>query len=73
MFLVAIHTCIGVLDHTFLCYCQQLVRVVAMGPFDWLVDGLLMKVEWRSASMECGGQYVTLVGVVVMPESYADN
>ena len=44
-----------------------------MGPFGWLVDGPLMKAEWRSASMECGGQCVTLVGVAVMPESCADN
>ena len=73
MSLVAIHTCIEVLGHTLLCYCQQLVRVVALGPFDWLVDDPLMKAEWRSASMECGGQCVTLVGVAVMPELCADN
>ena len=73
MFLVAIHTCIGVLGHTLLCYCQQLVRVVAMGLFAWLVDGPLMKVEWRSVSVECGGQCVTLVGVAVMSKLCADN
>ena len=44
-----------------------------MGPFGWLVGGPLMKAEWRSASMECGEQCVTLVGVAVMPESCADN
>ena len=44
-----------------------------MGPFDWLMDSLLMKAGWRSVSMECGGQCVTLVGVVVMPESCVDN
>ena len=44
-----------------------------MGPFDWLVDGLLMKAEWRSASVECGEQCVTLAGVAVMPELCADN
>ena len=44
-----------------------------MSPFDWLVDDPLMKAEWRSASMECGGQCVTLVGVAVMPELCADN
>ena len=52
---------------------QQLLRVVAMDPFGWLVDSLLMKAEWRSASMECGEQCVTLVGIVVMPELCADN
>ena len=44
-----------------------------MSPFDWLVDDPLMKAEWRSASMECGGQCVTLAGAAVMPESCADN
>ena len=44
-----------------------------MGPFACWVDDLLMKAEWRSALMECGGQFVTLVGVAVMPESCADN
>ena len=44
-----------------------------MSPFDWLVDDPLMKEEWRSASMECGGQCVTPVGVAVMPELCADN
>ena len=44
-----------------------------MEPFVWLVDDLLMKAEWRSASMEYGGQYVTLAGAAVMPELCADN
>ena len=44
-----------------------------MGPFDWLMDDPLMKAEWRSASMECGEQCVTLVGVAVMPKLCADN
>ena len=44
-----------------------------MGLFNWLVDDLLMKAGWRSASMECGGQCVTLAGVAVMPELCADN
>ena len=58
----------------YLCHLfQQLFGIVAMGPFDWLMGDLLMKAEWRSASMECGGQCATLVGVVVMPELYADN
>ena len=41
--------------------------------FDLLVDDPLMKAEWRSASMECGGQCVTLVGIAMMPELCADN
>ena len=32
-----------------------------------------MKAEWRSTSMECGGQFVMVDGVAVMPESCADN
>ena len=32
-----------------------------------------MKEGWRSASMECGEQCVTLVGVAMMPELCADN
>ena len=44
-----------------------------MGTFDWLMDDPLMKAEWRSASMECGGQCVTLVGVTMMPKLCADS
>lgn len=51
----------------------QLLRVVPMGPFVWLMDGLLMKAEWRYAPMECGGQCVTLAGMTMMPELCADN
>ena len=32
-----------------------------------------MQAEWRSASMECGEQYVMIVGITTMPESCADN
>ena len=32
-----------------------------------------MKAQWRSASMDCGGQYVTLVGITMMPVLCADN
>ena len=58
---------------TLLLQLLELLRVVATGHFDWLVDSPLMKAEWRSASMECGGQCVTLVGITVMPELCADN
>ena len=44
-----------------------------MGCFSWLVDSPLMKAGWRSASMECGEQCVTLAGVAMMPELCADN
>ena len=44
-----------------------------MDPFGWLVDSPLMKAEWRSASMECGGQYVTLVGITTTRKLCADN
>ena len=44
-----------------------------MQPFDWLVDDPLMKAGWRSVSMDCGGQCVTLAGITMMPESCADN
>ena len=52
---------------------------MVLGTFDWLVDDPLMKAEWRSASMECGGQCVTLVGIsmvvgiAMMPKLCADN
>ena len=44
-----------------------------MGPFVWLMDGPLMKEGWRSVSMECGEQCVTLAGAAVMLELCADN
>ena len=44
-----------------------------MGPFSWLVADPLMKAEWRSASMNCGGQCVMLDGIAVMLQLSADN
>ena len=44
-----------------------------MGPFGWLVGSTIMKAEWRSASVECGGQYVMMDGIAVMQELCADN
>ena len=41
--------------------------------FDWLVDGILIEAEWRSASMECGGQCVIIAGITVMLMLYADS
>ena len=48
-------------------------QVVLITRFDWLVGSPLMKAEWRSASMECGGQCVIIAGVPVMPELCADS
>ena len=42
-----------------------------MGTFGWLVA--LIVAEWRSASMECGGQCVVVTGITMMPELCADN
>ena len=44
-----------------------------MGPFGWLVGNTIMKAEWRSASMECGGQCVMMDGIAMMQELCADN
>ena len=44
-----------------------------MAPFDLMVGNQLMKAEWRSALMECGGQCVTMAGAPVMPELSADS
>ena len=44
-----------------------------MAPFGWLVGSPLMKAEWRSASMEYGGQCVMIAGTLVMPELCADS
>ena len=52
---------------------QQLLKFVAMGPFGWLVGNPIMKAGWRSASMECGGQCVTMAGITMMQQLYADN
>ena len=48
-------------------------QVVLVAPFAWLEDDPLMKAEWRSASMECGGQCVIIAGDQVMPELCADS
>ena len=32
-----------------------------------------MLAEWRSASMECGGQCVIVAGMTMMPRSCVDN
>ena len=50
-----------------------MLRVAAMGPFSWSVGSPLMKAEWRSVSMECGGQCVMVDGTAVMQQLCADN
>ena len=32
-----------------------------------------MLAEWRSASMECGGQCVVITGIAILPELCAGN
>ena len=44
-----------------------------MKHFVWLMDLWRVQAEWRSASMECGEQCVTVVGITTMPELCADN
>ena len=60
---------VGTLD----LYMFHSYQVVLMALFSWLVESPLMKAEWRSASMECGGQCVVIAGGPVMPEWSADN
>ena len=81
-----LHTCTNAIViedtvHTYLVYIfkcqshyfQKLPRDVTMGAFGWLVDGPLMKAEWRSASTECGGQCVIMDGIPMRPELCADS
>ena len=44
-----------------------------MALFNLLGEDLLMKAEWRSASMECGGQCVMTAGIAMMVQLSADN
>jgi len=39
-----------------------------MAPFDLLMASLLLKAEWNSVSMECGGLCVMTTGILVMLE-----
>ena len=60
---------VGTLDLYMFISCQ----VALMASFDWLVGSPLMKAEWRSALMECGGQCVMIAGGPVMPELSAGS
>ena len=42
-------------------------------PFNLLVDSPLLKAEWKSVSMECGGQCVMTTGTPEMPEWSAES
>ena len=44
-----------------------------MEHFVWLMDQLRVLAGWRSASMDCGEQYVIMAGITMMPELCADN
>ena len=52
---------------------MQLPNVALLEHFVWLVDLCRVLAEWRSVSVECGGQCVTLIGITMMPELCADN
>ena len=44
-----------------------------MEHFVWLMDLWRVQAEWRSASMECGGQCVIMDGIVMVLELCADS
>ena len=44
-----------------------------MEQFVWLMDQLRVLAGWRSASMECGEEFVVVPGIVVLPELCVDN
>ena len=48
-------------------------QVALMVPFNLLVGSRLMKAEWRSASMEFGGQCVMITGIAMMPKLCAES
>ena len=51
----------------------KLPSIALMGHCVWLVDLWTVLVGWRSVSMDCGGQCVTMDGVTVMLELCADS
>ena len=60
-------------DYTFLI---QLPSLALMEQFVWLMDQLRVQAGWRSASMECGEEYVVIIGMILMgiiPELFADS
>ena len=51
----------------------QLPNLALMEQFVWLMDWLRVQAEWRSASMECGEEFVVIIGMVCIPELCADS
>ena len=52
---------------------NQLPRVALMEQFVWLMDLWRVQAGWKSVSMECGEQCVTIAGITGKPELSADN
>ena len=57
----------------------QLPSLALMEQFAWLVDQWRVQAGWRSASMECGEEFVVVIGMVIgmvcmtIPELCADS
>ena len=51
----------------------QLLSIVLMKHFVWLMDPWRVLAGWRSASMECGEECAMMAGITMMPELCADN
>ena len=54
---------------------SQLPNFALMEHFVWLMDQLKMQAGWRSASMECGEEFVVvgIVSMAIIPELCADS
>ena len=52
---------------------KQVIAAVEMVISDWLEERVREKDEWRFATMEYGGQCVTMAGINWMLMSSADN
>ena len=52
---------------------KQVPAIVEMVMFNWLVERIREKDEWRFATMEYGGQCVTMAGIKWMLLSSANN
>ena len=58
-------------------FSPQLPGVALMEQFVWLMDQLRVQAEWRSASMECGEEFVGVICVpvrmAIIPELCVDS
>ena len=54
---------------------SQLPNLALMEHFVWLMDQLKVQAGWRSASMECGEEFVvvSIVSMAIIPELCADS